>query len=101
MMLKRYRDITAAMGFMDVPPPTIETDEFVNRFHEVRAMIDSFNQYYAKSYHPSWLNCFDESMSSWLNKFCPGFMCVPRKPHPFGNEYHSIADGDDDKPIMW
>ena len=28
-------------------------------------------------------------------------MCVPRKPHPFGNEYHSIADGDGGKSIMW
>jgi hypothetical protein len=28
-------------------------------------------------------------------------MCVPRKPHPFGNEYHSIADGDGGKPILW
>ena len=26
---------------------------------------------------------------------------VPRKPHPFGNEYHSIADGDHGRPIMW
>jgi hypothetical protein len=41
-------------------------------------------------------------MSSWLNKFCPGFICVPpRKPHPFGNEYHLIADGDDGRSIMW
>jgi hypothetical protein len=23
-------------------------------------------------------------MLVWYNKFCPGFMCVPRKPHPFG-----------------
>ncbi len=30
-------------------------------------------------------------------------MCVPRKPHPQGNDYHSIADADNDgtKPIMW
>jgi hypothetical protein len=28
-------------------------------------------------------------------------MTPPRKPHPFGNEYHTIADGDDGKPIMW
>ena len=33
-------------------------------------------------------------------------MCVHRKPHPFGNEYHSIADGVTEKglegkPIMW
>ncbi len=28
-------------------------------------------------------------------------MFVPRKPHPFGNEYHTIADGDRGAPIMW
>ena len=28
-------------------------------------------------------------------------MVVPRKPHPFGNEYHTIADGDKGYPIMW
>ena len=33
-------------------------------------------------------------------------MCVPRKPHPFGNEYHSIAGGATEKglegkPITW
>jgi hypothetical protein len=26
---------------------------------------------------------------------------VERKPYPFGNEYHSIADGADGKPIIW
>ncbi len=40
-------------------------------------------------------------MSSWLNQHCPGFMYVPHKPNPSGNEYHSIADGDQGKPIMW
>ena len=31
-------------------------------------------------------------------------MCVPRKPHPFGNEYHTICDGELDghsSPILW
>ncbi|KAL7460411.1 hypothetical protein ACHAXS_000862 [Conticribra weissflogii] len=40
-------------------------------------------------------------MIEWLNKWCPGWMCVPRKPHPFDNEYHSIADIDDGAPVMW
>ncbi len=42
-------------------------------------------------------------MNSWLNKFCPGFTVCPQKPWPFGNEYHSIADGDENghNPIMW
>ena len=42
-------------------------------------------------------------MNSWLNKFCPGLMICPRKPWPFGNQYHFIADGDENgqHPIMW
>ena len=101
MSLYRYKEITMAIRFTDKAAPTLERDGYVDRFHEVRNMLDVFNEYYASNYHPSWLNVLDESMSSWLSKFCPGFMCVPRKPHPFGNEYHSIADGDDGKPIMW
>ena len=27
----------------------------------------------------------------WFNKRAPGFMCVGRKPHPFGNERHTIC----------
>ena len=39
-----------------------------------------------------WIACFYESISVWLNRFsCPGWMVVPRKPHPFGNEYHTIC----------
>ena len=79
---------------------------FLDRFHDVWQMIDAFNEHYECEYVPSWLNCLEESMNSFLEKFCPGFMCVPRKPHPFGNEYHSIDDGVtekglEEKPIMW
>ena len=27
----------------------------------------------------------------WFNKYAPIFMCVVRKPHPFGNERHTIC----------
>ena len=69
-------------------------------------LIDTINEHYDCEYVPYWINCLDESMNSFLEKFCPGFMCVPRKPHPFGNEYHSISDGVtekglEEKPIMW
>ena len=48
-------------------------------------------------------------MNVCLNPYSPGFMVIPRKPHPFGNEYHSICDGAIDdtdnkkcgNPIMW
>ena len=43
-------------------------------------------------FQPGWLSCMDESMSPWTNKYtCPGHMCVPRKPWPVENEYHSIC----------
>jgi hypothetical protein len=64
-------------------------------------MLDAFNDHYNWNYIASWISCLDELMSSWLSKFCPGFMCIPCKPHPFGNEYNTIADGDQGKPIMF
>ena len=57
-------------------------------------MIDAWNANMAEQFIPSWINTLDESMSKWVNEYtCPGFMCVPRKPWPFGNEYHSICCG--------
>ena len=99
MTYSRFRDNMQAIQYTDKAMPLL----FNDLFHEVRQMIDVFNKYYAAEYTPSWLNCIDESMSSWGNKFAPGFMCVPQKPHPQGNEYHSIADANKDgtKPIMW
>ena len=45
-----------------------------------------------EQFPPSWVSCLDESMSTWTNKYsCPGWMFVPRKPWPFGNEYHTVC----------
>ena len=40
-------------------------------------------------------------MVKWLNKYVLGWMCVPCKSHPFGNEYHTIADGNHKSPILY
>ena len=42
--------------------------------------------------HPGSMSSI-ESMMEWFNKYAPGFMCVGRKPHPFGNERHTICRG--------
>jgi hypothetical protein len=97
MTRNQFKEIIQSIHYMDKIAPLI----FVDCFHEVHQMIDAFNDHYAIGYRPSWLNCINESMNIWLNKFCPGFMPLPFKPHPFGNQYHSIADGDGGKPIMW
>ena len=82
MSLQRFNAITVAIRYTDQPPPVA----FVGRFHEVRQMINAFNNHYEENYIPSWLSCLDKSMNSWLDKLFPGFMAVPRKPHPLGNE---------------
>lgn len=42
-------------------------------------------------FSPAWIVCLDESMVVFYNKFAPGWIAVKRKPHPLGNEYHTIA----------
>ena len=45
-----------------------------------KTMADKSNQYC--------INVHDESIMEWYNVFASSFMCVGRKPHPFGNERH-------------
>ena len=39
----------------------------------------------------SWVSILDEPIMEWVNKYCPVFMCVGCKPHPFVNERHTIS----------
>ncbi|KAL7486093.1 hypothetical protein ACHAW6_011693 [Cyclotella cf. meneghiniana] len=69
----------------------------------MQELQDAFNEHYQHDYNPCWWNCLNESMSVWYNKCCQGFMCVPWK-SIFGNEYHTICDGELDghsSPILW
>ena len=55
-------------------------------------MVDEWNKNMAEQFTPSCVSCLDKSMRPWTNKYtCPGWMFVPRKPHPFSNEYHSVC----------
>ena len=77
-----------------------EVPEFRDRFWEVQSMTKMWNNNMGANFLPSWINCINESMSKWVNEYtCPGFMYVPRKPWPFGNEYHDTGCADSD--IIW
>ena len=86
-----FEDIVCALRYTDreVPNPS----QFVDRFHPIRQLMETWNKHYAEEYNPMWLNCLDESMNPFFDHKYPGFMMVPRKPHPFDNEYHMIVDG--------
>lgn len=63
-----------------------------DKFAKVRGFIEAWNENMSVQYRPSYLVCLDESMVAWTNKHtCPGWTFLPRKPHPMGNEYHTIA----------
>jgi len=71
MSYKRFNAINAAIWFIDEDAPGFE-----DIFHEGRKMIKNFNDHYSVNYSPSWISCLTKIMSTWMDKFCPGFMCI-------------------------
>lgn len=87
MTQRRFRLITEHLRFTDVTPPT-----YKDKFWQVRQMIKEWNKNMNAVFVASWVICLDESMSIWFNRWtCPGWVFCPRKPHPFGNEYHTMC----------
>jgi Transposase IS4 len=63
-------------------------------FHCIDELVNAFNKHTQRAFVPSWIACLDESMPVWIRQWpCPGWMFVPCKPPPFGNEYHSMCCG--------
>ena len=87
MQYNRFCEITRSLTYTDIDPPN-----YRDKFHEIRQMLAAFNDHMRSIFLAGWVSCLDESMSIWTRKWtCPGWMFVPRKPHPKGNEYHSIC----------
>ncbi len=97
MSKTHFMEITSCICFTNKNLPK----DFVDEFHEVHKMLGAFNNHYDHNYVVSRLSCLNESMRSWLIKFSPEFLCVPRKPHPFRNEYHTITDSNQGELIMF
>ena len=92
MSYRRFLAINSCLGFtFDKPPPA---DKIQDEFWEVRVLHIAWNQHMKDMFRCSWICCLDELISIWISRWtCPGWMFVPRKPHPFGNKYHTIACG--------
>ena len=89
-------DLMSKKQFEDILKSIFYTNQdalpYTDKFWEVRQMVDEWNSNMAVQFTPSWVSCLDESMSPWISKYtCPGWMFVPRKPHPLGNEYHTVC----------
>ena len=90
-----FENILINLGYTkNAPPP------FCDCFLEVREMLSLWNKNMGTQFSSTSINCINESMSKWVNEYtCPGFMYVPCKQWPFGNEYHDAGCADSD--IIW
>jgi len=87
MTLCRFEVLTYHLCLSDPNPSTYQ-----DKFWEVRA---AWRENMADFFSPVWITCLDESMSIWHSRWtCPGWVFCPRKPHQFGNEYHTICCGE-------
>ena len=87
MSRKQFEAILKALAITARQPPA-----FRDCFWEVQEIIEAWNAKMMEQFTPSWVSCLDESIITWTNKYsCPGWMFVPQKPWPFGNEYHMVC----------
>lgn len=88
MSRDRFEEITQNLMYTNKEPPL-----YKDQFWEIRDIVQAWNDNMAEQFQAGWITVLDESMPKWVNKYtCPGFMVVPRKPWPLGNEYHIIVD---------
>ena len=72
--------------------PKSDHPPYKDSFWNVREISQTWHDNMSFSFGPGWVSCLDESMLPRTNKYtCPDHMCVPRKPWPLGNKYHSIC----------
>ena len=63
-----------------------------DKFFRVRKMCEMWQQHQDRyGIKPGYLNVTDESMMEFLNRTCPGWQWVERKPKPYGNLFHTAA----------
>ena len=84
MLHKRFNEILANMCCTD------RMVDFTEGFQEMWQMKKAWKSNMAAKFNPWWINVLGKSMMEWFNQFAPSFMCVGRKPYPFGKDWHSI-----------
>ncbi|GAA5801961.1 hypothetical protein HPULCUR_007420 [Helicostylum pulchrum] len=60
--------------------------------YQIRGFLAAFNETLSKTLKPSKYLCVDESMNQWLGNGMPNLKKVPRKLHPIGQEFKTLAD---------
>ncbi|KAL9542487.1 hypothetical protein PS6_009776 [Mucor atramentarius] len=89
MSFNRFEEIMRMHTF---EIPTIEKQQNDPLFYQIRATITAFNEHMASCIVPGKYLAVDESMNQWLGIGMPNLKKVPRKSHPIGQEFKTLAD---------
>ena len=72
MSWTRFNEILSALSFTNQTPPP-----YIDKIWEVHQLIEAWSSNMKQGFSTGYMNCLDESMSVWTNKFtCTGFMFV-------------------------
>ncbi|CEP07628.1 hypothetical protein, partial, partial [Parasitella parasitica] len=88
MSQNRFNNITR-MHVFEVPSKEKQLDD---PLYQIRSTIQAFNTYMSSCITPGKYLVIDESMNQWLGIGMPNLKKVPRKPHPIGQEFKTLAD---------
>ena len=59
-------------------------------FH-IQKLVGAYNARMSTNFILGWISCLYESIMICTNKFGTGWVVLPRKPHTFGNKWHTIC----------
>ncbi|CAG8652452.1 15302_t:CDS:2, partial [Cetraspora pellucida] len=93
MSILRFEQIVS--HYTLIMPNELEISDSSDPLFSVHSFINAFNTNLDEAVIPGSMLCIEESMNSWLgtkNKI-PGHRKIPRKPHPVGQEWKTLADG--------
>lgn len=86
----RFEQIVAAIAFRNEVKTALEQDPLF----DIRVLFEAWNANMKATFKPSWIVCFDESMSKWTQLLTmPGAVCMLMKPTRLGQECHDAACG--------
>ena len=55
-------------------------------------MQEGWNKNMVAHFDRLWVSVLDYSIQEWVDRYTfPGWMFVPRKPHPFRDNYHTVT----------
>ncbi|PHZ10704.1 uncharacterized protein RHIMIDRAFT_239526 [Rhizopus microsporus ATCC 52813] len=88
MSFNRFSDIMK-MHVFEIPSKQAQE---LDPLYQIRSTIQAFNDHMPKCIIPGKYLVIDDSMNQWLGASTPNLKKVPRKPHPIGQEFKTLAD---------